>query len=180
MEKEMRMRQFFVLILLGVFAFGVLCMTGCGGASCETIQCGSFNEEGIDAKGISIPGCGGCLTSGRGCDSCLWSQSNKISCATIDDGSIVTGSAEKEEKMEFIGCDTRYYDGGCLGCGQSEKACYTGVYSHGSENWGIFVGTSDSGENYIGCTDGCLGCYAEGEPVLGNCLEVIETLEGIE
>ena len=177
MEREPRMKQFFVLILLSVFCFGLLCISGCGGTSCETIKCGSYEDGDSYAKGISVPGCGGCFTSGRGCDSCLWSQSNKITCASIKEGAGVTGNLEK---IQLVGCDTRYYDGGCLGCGQREKSCYSGVYTTNTENWGIFIGSTDSGEKYLGCTDGCGGCYAANDPVLGETLQVMEIIEEID
>ena len=63
MEREPRVKQFFVLILLSVFCFGLLCISGCGGTSCETIKCGSYEDGDSYAKGISVPGCAGCYAA---------------------------------------------------------------------------------------------------------------------
>ena len=180
MRNKSRIKDFFTLTLISIFCFGVLCLSGCGGTSCETIQCGSYDEEEGQAAGVSIPGCGGCITPGKGCDSCLWSQSIKISSVSMVDGSRVTNNLQENEEIKFIGCDGRYYDGGCLGCGQAEKSCYAGAYTKNSENWGLFAGSTDSEEKYLGCSNGCAGCFSIEDPVLGESLQTIEILEGID
>lgn len=140
----------FYLLLIGIAGFMVLCATGCGGNSCETVQCGDYEEEDGAFYGVSIPGCGGCLTSGKGCGSCLWPQSCKILYGNIDIG----------EKQALVGVDTRYYTSGCLGCGQTEESCYSGCLIQDSKNWGVVYGSTDSEEHLIGCANGCGGCAA--------------------
>ena len=98
------------------------------------------------------------MTSGRGCDSCLWAQSCKfISVSGVEESEV------SKAKEDFKGCDVRYYDGGCLGCGYEEKSCYSGwikIESDSEDKFmnGIIYGTSDGSEKYIGCVGGCGGC----------------------
>ena len=111
-----RNEQIFVLIMASMSLFMILCMAGCGGGeSCESVKCGSYEEEGdATIHGVSIPGCGGCLTSGRGCGSCLWPQSCKM----------IYGDIEYDDGPTIAAVDTQYFTNGCLGCGQSEESCY--------------------------------------------------------
>ena len=157
-NKKGKTEQLFLLCLIFIGAFGWLCITGCGGGSCETPKCGSEEIYGVKAVGISLPGCGGCLTSGRGCNSCLWPQSYKFISVYGDEE-----SQEVQEEINFKGVDIRYYDGGCLGCGQEEKNCYSGYIKFKSdveEGYmnGIVYGMGDGSENYIGCIGTCGGC----------------------
>lgn len=134
-----------------------MCLMGCGGdQSCETLACGTLDIEGGSGFGISIPGCGGCLSSGSGCDSCLWGQSHKIACVTQE---------YEGETNKYLGCDNRYFGDGCLGCGQSEKTAYIGCISlQGSDDKvsGCVYGGSDQKEHAIGCVNGCGGCIGTG------------------
>ncbi len=162
-NQKSKAEQIFLLCLLFVFAFGLLCVTGCDGCDCETVQCGSEHWEGGSAAGISIPGCGGCLSYEKGCNSCLWAQSVKLMCVT--DKEYHEGY---EEVYSYNACDTRYYDGGdCAGCNQDEKSCYAGCVkeqvnaeddSSDELDVGCFFNTCDGTEKYIGCENGCLGC----------------------
>ena len=54
--------QLFLLLLIIVSGFTAFCAAGCGGNSCETMQCGNYEEEDSTFYGVSLPGCGGCLT----------------------------------------------------------------------------------------------------------------------
>jgi len=182
MNKKSKMEQLFILVILFIGGFGVFALSGCGGKSCETPKCGSQEFNGGRATGISIPGCGGCLSSGKGCNSCLWPQSCKFSCAsweqeyTDDEGETVTDTASVK------GCDTRYYGDGCLGCAQKEKVSYSGCIDYSDENneWkGFFYGSSDNEEKIIGCINGCGGCVAD-DRTGAQVLEWIESVEGIE
>lgn len=156
-----------------------MCVTGCGGSSCETVKCGSDELYGTNAVGISVPGCGGCLTSGKGCDSCLWAQSCKfVSVSGVEE------SESSESEVDFKGCDIRYYDGGCLGCGQQEKSCYSGCIKVESENEnesmnGFIYGSSDGSEKYIGCVNGCGGCVGS-DGIGGMLIQEIEYMIGVE
>lgn len=171
--------QIFLLCLIFVCVFGLLCITGCGGNSCETPKCGDDEIDGSNAVGISIPGCGGCITPGRGCDSCLWAQSCKF--ISVSDVEI---SEDSEAQADFKGCDVRYYDGGCQGCGQQEKSCYSGCIKVESDLEdesmnGIIYGTSDGSEKYVGCVSDCGGCVGSGG--IGRVLiQEIEYMIGVE
>ena len=163
-NQKSKAEQIFLLCLLFVFAFGLLCVTGCDGCNCETVKCGSEHWEGGSAAGISIPGCGGCLSYKKGCNSCLWAQSVKLMCVT--DKEYHEGY---EETYSYSSCDTRYYDGGdCAGCNQNErKNCYSACMKgqvdseDGSEDEldvGCIYGACDGSGIFIGCVDGCFGC----------------------
>ena len=167
--------QLFVLMLMFVALVGMLCVTGCGRKACETPQCGNEESGGVKVVGCSIPGIGGCLSSGKGCDTACWPQSHKISCLS-------------GEGIDVKACDTRYYGDGCLGCGQVQKSCYVGCgsinlknkeeneeeyeegyeeeyeeeYYEGINAKGIFWGSSDGKEYVIGCKNGCGGCFGTG------------------
>lgn len=176
LNEKSKAEQTFLLILLCVGFFGLFCLTGCGGKSCETIKCSSGSNEFIDVKGCSIPGCGGCLTSGKGCDSCLWAQSCKYVSGKASDVSEedfafyddMNNMEDTEEVSEYAdsasmrGCDIRYYGDGCLGCAQNEKSCYAGyIDSESGDEYakGVFYGNSDNEEKLIGFTsEGCAGC----------------------
>lgn len=153
LNQKTKEEQFFILFLMLAFIIGALCLTGCGGGnSCETPYCGREEYDGYKATGCSIPGCGGCLSSGKGCDCALWPQAVKV----------VHGTGKAEgAKLKITGCDARYYGGGCLGCGQTEKSCYNGCINGKDDSIkinGFFYGSSESDEKIIGCYNGCCGC----------------------
>ncbi len=181
MNKKTKLEQFFILVIMCIGVFGIFALSGCGGGkSCETIKCGSEEYMGGTATGVSIPGCGGCLSSGKGCNSCLWPQSCKISCASWE-GDENTNSNEEssKDKASIKGCDTRYYGDGCLGCGQREKTCYSGCINMTSGEDkvnGFFYGGTGREEKIIGCANGCGGCVADGN--IGA--EILDELEYVE
>lgn len=154
-DKKSKPEQLFVLMLLTVACLGILVLTGCGGnQSCETVQCGSIKDESYQISGLSVPGCGGCLGSGKGCDSCLWAQSCKeVSFKYIEAG---------ETKMNGSGCDIQYYGSGCLGCGYELKGCYSGiskVEDGDNTTTKVFYGSSDDGSHILtigGTNNGCV------------------------
>lgn len=168
--------QLFLLCLIFIFTLGILCITGCKGSSCEKIKCGSEELSGAMVMGVSLPGCGGCVTPGRGCNTYVWAQSCKfVSLST-------TENDDSEENESIKGCDIRYYDGGCLGCGQKEKSCYFGCIKLDSEDEtmnGVIYGTSNSSEKYIGCIGDCGGCVGTGG-VGKEYLQQIEYMTGVE
>lgn len=171
--------QLFMLCLIFICAFGCLCVSGCTGNSCETPKWSSVEENGSTAVGISVPGCGGCLTPGKGCDSCLWSQS----CKYID-VSAVEETAESESELEFTGCDVRYYDGGCMGCGYQEKSCYVGYIKIESNEDGAMDGyiySSGNGEeSYLGCVDGSNSSCVYTDGVGKILLDELEVMIGVD
>ena len=172
-NKKSKAEQLFALLLMFAVSIGLLCVTGCGEQSCETPKCGVGEDSGMTAIGCSIPGCGGCLTSGKGCNTACWPQACKISLASYKD------EEDENNKGYVVACDTRYYGGGCLGCAQNEKVCYNGCINlkqNNDEVNGFFYGTSDSEEKMIGCANGCGGCVASG----GVGAYMIDELESME
>lgn len=169
-----KLEQIFIMLVLTVGCLCVLVFTGCGGESCETIKCNGTNDDGI-AAGVSVPGCGGCLSSGKGCNSCLWAQSYKC-VAGSDREEVEDGEEISTVGTRVIGCDTRYYGAGCLGCGQKEKSSYMGCINSqyfDRKASGCFYGSSDKEEKFIGCNNGCGGC-ADSEVAGKLQLDVIE------
>ena len=152
--------QLFQLIIGAVMCLIVLCVTGCGGNSCECVKVGC--EDG--RQGISVPGLGGCFSSGKGCDSCLWAQSCKWLC--VEDKQLTKEVGELTKQNTCItACDVRYYDGSCLGCGNcfsgenpKEKSCVSGCGCT-EDGKGLFYENDNKGCMF-GCFDGygCFGC----------------------
>ena len=177
MAKRSKLENAFIMSSLFICGIGVLCITGCGEQSCETVQCGSYEEEGLSIKGISIPGCGGCFSSGSGCDCAVWSQSIKISFGTIEQ----ENDGSNAEKVKILGCDDKFYGKkDIFGCDTSEKSAYSGIYLGGCDNSGCFFGGTDSEEKNIGCIEGEWGCGTIDEKGNSYVLDLFEIYEGIE
>lgn len=166
-NQKSKAEQIFLLCLLFAFAFGLLCVTGCDGCNCETVKCGSEEWDGEEVKGVSIPGCGGCISYERGCNSCLWAQSIKCVCVDADIEGEDLQLEEYTEKMDFNACDTRYYDGGCMGCDQKEKSCHVGCVNYKKDSTnnskdllanGCFYSSCDGTNKYVDCIGGCVSC----------------------
>lgn len=161
-NKRSKVEQLFILMLMFVFIIGVFCVTGCGGKSCETPSCGSEDFGDGTAYGCSIPGLGGILSSGSGCDSACWPQSCKI---VSFSGSENDENTNEEDVTKIAACDVRYYGNGCLGCGQQEKSCYSGyikLKDSQTDLNGFFYGSTDNEEKIMGCYNGCGGCIGSG------------------
>lgn len=163
-NEKSKAEQLFMLLLLFAGLFGLLCLSGCGGVSCETPKCGKGEpNELMTAKGISLPGCGGCLTPGKGCNCAIWPQSCKY----------VTSSLDDDQGMSVTACDIRYYGGGCLGCNQNEKSCYYGCvnFEEDGESTLKVCGGGKVDEIYgfipSGVTEGFIGC--QGACVIPGC-----------
>lgn len=182
MNGKSKLEQLFVLIIFSISVLGVFLLSGCGGGkSCEKPKCGNEEFYGGETTGVSIPGCGGCLSSGKGCNSCLWAQSCKVSCAKWENSYTDDSGKEMTEVASVKGCDTRYFGDGCLGCAQQEKSSYLGYITYNEEGEslkGFFYGSSDSEEKFIGCNNGCGGCVADGG-IGSEMLKEMETVEGI-
>lgn len=198
MNQKSKSEQLFILMLLFLMLIGVFCITGCGNKqSCETPKCGSEDFGAGTAIGCSIPGCGGCISSGKGCNAACWPQSCKMVHASeveiqerIDEETNEETDEKTDEKTvksitsinAITACDIRYYDGGgCLGCNQKEKNCYTGCITAEDSNNdmnGIFYST-DSGEKIIGCINGCGGCVGSGG-IGGEMMYELESITGVD
>ena len=180
LNQKTKKEQIFILVMLSIFVFSFMCISGCGGQtkSCEIAKCNKETEDGLNAIGVSIPGCGGCLTSGRGCNSCLWAQSYKISVAYNEEGQ-ESETEELDADYKMVGCNTMYYADSCGGCAQEEKHVYIGFMSanvEGEQMTGAFYTSPDGDESLIGYYDGCGGCInSEGVGA-----ELLNELEGFE
>ena len=183
MNKKSKKQQLFVLLMLCIGIFGVLCLTGCGGGTCEKPKCNTEENTVGKVSGCSIPGCGGCLTPEKGCNTSCWAQSCK--CISFSGNEEQQGENVDRENDKSQGCikacDIKYYGDGCLGCGQKEKSCYYGVgeYKNGEdEKKGFFYGNSDGG-NIIGCSGGCVSCIGTGKTQLES-LNWLEFVTGVK
>lgn len=167
-----KFEQLFLLLLICMGVMGILGLTGCGKQqACETVKCGYENKEDMVGFGISVPGCGGICSSGKGC--IVWPQSCKVIGGCLDD---------ENTEGNLIGCETRYYSGGCLGCGQVEESCYNGVANFEDDNnkmTGCFYGSTKSDEKSIGCYNGCGGCIGS-DFLMKNGMDALEYYVGID
>ena len=161
LDRKSKGEQFFILLTIFVAMFIVLCVGGCDGNACEKPQC--VGGCGDDNKGLmaSIPGCGGLLTSGKGCGSVLWPQNCYLMTGNSNGyissgtgciiGSVYYGS-------DCSGCS------GCLGCGGSAKTCLVGcvnVSAGDDSTKGIAFTCTGNKTCGIGCVNGCLKCETE-------------------
>ena len=164
LNRKSKKEQVFLLLMMTIFVFGFMCVTGCGGSkkSCEKVKFSKKSEEDINFAGVSIPGCGGCLSSGRGCNSCLWAQSYKLSAACNEKSEELEGEEEEtSNNYKVAGCHTTYYADSCGGCSQEEKHIYVGFLSanmKGEEMTGAFYTSPDGDESLLGYYNGCGGC----------------------
>ena len=158
LNDKTKCEQLFIIFSVCLFCFGLLCITGCGKKKCEGIRCGRVDEDYLEGGGCSIPGCGGLCGPGKGCNTCLWAQSEKFI-----NGKRNTNNPD--DKANVTGCDITYYGGGCLGCGQAQKHSYFGCTSasfEGDKAAGFFFGGSEEDEKMVACLNGCGGCIKSG------------------
>lgn len=154
MKTEIKIKQFFTLLIISAVAFFGLCLTGCGGKdqSCEGFSCESKTKYAGSFAGCSGPGCGGLLSSGNGWrfDTCgLWSQ-RIIGLAGYE-------VVKNNQKTFMVACDNQYYQ--TEGCSRSKpKSCYA-LATAGGGNWLVAAGKPDS-ELWIGTANGSFGCGA--------------------
>ena len=132
MDKKTKAEQIFMLLILCVGIFGLLCINGCGGGkSCEKVKFEKVNGEIAKMASLSVPGCGGCLSPEAGCNSALWAQSCKISVGCIKDDV----AEEVNTSMQLLGVNVKYYGSNCTGCGRDEKNAYGGCINVGEGDW---------------------------------------------
>ena len=181
---DTKIKQFFTLMILSVVGACVFVFSGCFGCgqdNCELPQVGSNTSGGLSASGVSIPGLGGCLTYGWGCDNCLWAQSYKA--VTMNASDISIDNTTLASDVSIIGCDTEYYGcgGSCLGCGfgcgYDDDRAYVGLIRADTsigQMSGIFCGRCADNEMFVGCV-GCVpACLLDDGNVGGASLEVGE------
>ncbi len=147
--KKNKLEQIFILCLPSIGCFGLLCAAGCGGsAGCMGCSCDSHSdlkEYGIDMTTMQ-------------CDSC-----NFMMLGVDED---VT-----DEPYTLAACVNETKETSCLGCSTNNtKISYSGVYAENSNNWGCSWGDTGSGskETFVGCVDGCLGCFNDDQNTFLN------------
>ena len=179
MKNKTKGEQFFILMAVCVALFGVLMLCGCGGCACEMPKAGCKSDSDVRVAGVSIPGCGGCITPGKGCNSCLWAQACKATCASDTVGS--------DDTFNALTFDNQYYGGGCggcsgcLGCSSTPHNCYGGclnIKSSGGNTRGIFFSCTGDKETFIGSTSE--GCGCNGNRLGAWYTGIIETTLGID
>lgn len=174
-NKKSKKEQLFILVGMCVACLGILCVSGCGGQSCEKPKCASEEVgNGVGTiTGISIPGLGGCSNSCL-CEGILCAESHKL---------VIANS----KGLNIAGCDTRYNTSDCSGC-SSGNSCYSGCASYDdgkSSGCGLFYGGSkedsplDGCEQIVGCINGGFYCgYSDNG--FGDSMEVAENILGID
>lgn len=152
--KKTRLEELFIMCLVFTMCMMIFVATGCGEKkSCEKPRMTS--EEGL--VGVSLPGLGGCLSSGEGCGDCsLWSQSCKFVAASQEAGGNKT---EEKKGISFIGVQNVYYeDKGCMGCSSYEAtSCWAAAVRE--DNAWVVAGEHPSlggcaVSNIVGCGGG--------------------------
>ncbi|MBR1862630.1 MAG: hypothetical protein IJ806_00900 [Ruminococcus sp.] len=154
MKNKSRAEQLFIMIAGSIMCYAILCITGCGGKSCECVKFGCENGDNYSGIGISIPGLAGCFSSGKGCNSCLCAQSRKCFYFKGEAYDVVD---KTEKTLTITACDTRYYGAGCLGCGQVEKSCAIGCADGDGCSKGVFYENDGKG-CYMGGAGGSFSC----------------------
>ena len=179
MDHRSRGEQFFILVILFVSTCALFCATGCKGDNCETPKCGSSKVESGRVYGCSIPGIGGCLTPKMGGNTVLWPQACKAY-GTCDN------SETDSDNANILGCDVAYLGGGCGGCGNQRRSCYSGCLyediqdgEEAGKSCLIYFGRTEKKEVLLGCVKGvgCVSCKEEHqvEPLI----ELIEMKSGV-
>lgn len=182
-----RSEQLFILFFICIGLFSVLCIQGCGGQkkSCEPIQWGKDSlkiseSEIAEYWGVSIPGCGGICTPGRGCSSSCWANSCKISeIHYLKDNS--GNSSKADLHSSILANDCRYYDKNILGCGGTEQSCYQAFAENVNDGnstraTGLILGNTRENpyEIRIYIKNGCVNANKNEE---NNFLPIIKDLE---
>lgn len=176
------------LIWINVGLLGLLVFAGCSmcGKGCGQIpECGSAEMEDGSISYVSIPLCGGCLTSERGCSTCLWGERYLISKIEVD-----AEGEEGEEDVEgcILSCSELYYGSngcsgilgcfgcsGCLKCGSVAQSVYTGCYVEDCKNCATYWGSTRSENEFsAGCSKGCIKVNKSHDAKLGGMAEALE------
>ena len=173
MNDKTKVKQFFALLLLSTFGFIMMCASGCGSQG-STQSCEKFDRiKGTTADGrtidaISIPGCGGICSSGRGCgfDTCgIWNQSIKYVKITDRQGhyTIFVDNLYFKNKGCVSSCSDRQELHACYGLTMSEReAAGMGIGKDGSE---IYAVDASTGSVSGCCEKGPLRLVINGEEI---------------
>lgn len=164
--------EIFILVILWVVALGLLCLSGCTSNFFEGIMFANAFEEDMNVVGISIPGCGSCLSSKKVYTSACWPQAIKMIAGSV-------GEETQGNSLFYLGCDNQYYESGGLGNGEIEQSCYSGLIYGEQDTFVLFYGMPREEEKVCGVIYGCVGCIAgdaEGKEVI----KMIERWLGID
>lgn len=169
MGRKSKVEELFIICLTFTVCMMGFVATGCGEKkSCETIKVTSES----DVVGVSLPGLGGCLTSGEGCGDCsLWSQSCKFVAGRP--ATAMGGNREKKE-VSFVGAANFFYeDKGVMGCTSYEAtSCWT-VAAQSDNGW-IVAGEHPTCGS---CSVSSAGCGGGREQTVKNALyEILREL----
>lgn len=171
--------QLFIMAFLFVVFLSIFCLTGC-----QQPVMGSDTTEGVTSAACSIPGCGGILCSGKGCNTPFWANTCNFMTLKNDSTAVKYGL---EHDISMMACDIEYFGtgcGGCLncfGCGATKKDCYIGCMNIDGST-GLYYGKSDSSERVIGYnseTENCSGCTKTGDQFY-NFIELIKSRVGVD
>lgn len=164
--KKSGIEKLFVMVVLCSAVLCLFSLTGCGSSSCEKPMIDCSCSDSRDIGIVSVPGCGGCFSSGEGCNSCLYSQRCIGAASCVDEEnrfSSIDGSV--------VGFINEYYGDGCGGCGcdstpnTSYMGCFKGeierYFDEGDSGCYVFWGNDEEGETHLGCQNGCFACNNE-------------------
>ena len=151
--KKTRLEELFIMCLAFAVCMMAFVATGCGEKkSCEKPRMTS--GEGM--VGVSLPGLGGCFSSGEGCGDCsLWSQSCKFVAAHEEARG---GNADEKKGQAFIGIQNVYYeDQGCMGCSSYEATSCWAAGVQENDSWVVAAEHPSLGGCAISNIAGCGG-----------------------
>lgn len=168
MKKNEKRMNFLTLVLSCLAFAGLFFMTGCGKGCGQMPDGGAVTEDGMQLAYVSIPMCGGCLTSEWGCSSCLWGE--KVTLSTY------TSNESEENNMTMINCGEIYYGSKCTGCGDNPEYVYCGFGNgklDGKDMTGCYYGSTVGDAEYVcGYYDGC-ACATKNEDMTFGYLEAL-------
>lgn len=193
-DKKTKQNQKYALMLVW-FCIGIMgfCMLSSCGDGCQ-LKCGqvpehksgniSMDSAEVKADYYSFPSCGGCITSGRGCNSCFWGEN--FVCASVK------GTYDKAE-VTTLGCGEMYYGNSCGGCGTSLENVYMGIMISNNGMGGLYFGDSSYSPLWGSCQcaygifdDGCVcgsdddGKFVTFLPELEEAIDYIDEVDKVQ
>ena len=179
--------DFLVLVISCMSIFVLFLFSGCGQNKIECIKCGVSDADGVTAQYISLPMCGGCLTSGWGCNTCLYPQKCAVSCASGEEVKYISDSPQDSQQSDntgvVINCDNVYYGNSCIMCGGNERNDYSGIVLLNGLS-GCYCGSTKCNDEYfMAPNNGCIcvkktdGVFADFESNLENYVDTENYIE---
>lgn len=166
------------ILIMGLSCMGVMAllfMTGCGNGCGQVPHCGGTTLYDADLSYISLPMCGGCLTSRWGCSSCLWGENCVIS--------TVSENHADNDYYTSLNCGELYYGNSCTGCGSEAYYVYNGISigeENGERNLLCYYGATVDQKEYIyGYKGGACVCTGNEGPLEMEFVYLTELIEHI-